>query len=80
MLADRLQERLVALRHNKLFEFFVIGVIIFSALIIGAKTYHISPQLMNLFELLDLAVTVFFLLEIIIRMRAERGLVNFFKK
>jgi voltage-gated sodium channel len=80
MLVTLIQERMVALRNNKLFESFVIGVILFSALIIGAKTYNISPGLLDLFKALDLVVTVFFLIEIIVRMVAERNLVAFFKK
>ncbi|PLY13326.1 MAG: ion transporter [Sedimenticola sp.] len=80
MSAVSLQNNLIAIRNNKIFELFVIGVIIFSALIIGAKTYHISPGWMSLFEALDLGVTLFFLVEIIIRMVAERGLKAFFTK
>ncbi len=77
---NRLQAQFVALRNNKIFETFVIGVIIFSALIIGAKTYHIDPALLQLFEYLDLGVTLFFLVEVIIRMIAERSLKAFFSK
>lgn len=74
------QNKLIAIRNNKLFEAFVIGVIIFSALLIGAKTYHISPSLLRLFEILDWAVTLFFLLEIVVRMIAEGSLKRFFKQ
>ena len=80
MSAASLQNRFITIRNNKLFEFFVIGVIIFSALIIGAKTYQISPTWMSVFEALDLGVTLFFLVEIIIRMIAEKGLKAFFSK
>ncbi len=37
--APLLQQKFLALRENKLFETFVIFVIVFSALLIGAKTY-----------------------------------------
>ncbi len=74
------QNRLVALRNNKLFEVFVISVIVFSALLIGAKTYHISPGLLRAFEILDWTVTLFFLLEIIIRMLAEGNFKRFFRQ
>ena len=80
MSALDLQDRLVKIRNNKLFETFVIAVIIFSALIIGVKTYHISPTWLTVFEALDFAVTLFFLIEIIIRMIAERSLKRFFTK
>ena len=75
-----IQERFVALRNNKLFETFVITVIIFSALIIGAKTYRVAPGVLEVFEVFDLAVTLFFLTEIIIRMVAEKSLKRFFTK
>jgi len=79
MSAASFQERLIAVRSNKLFETFVIGVIVFSALLIGAKTYHISPTLLKLFQILDWAVTLFFLVEIIVRMLAEGSFKRFFK-
>lgn len=77
---NQLQQRFVALRENKLFEAFVIAVIIFSALVIGAKTYDISSASMRVMAILDLGVTLFFLVEIIVRMIAEGSLVRFFKK
>jgi voltage-gated sodium channel len=74
------QERFVAIRSNKLFETFVIVVILVSALVIGAKTHQIGPGLLRLFEWLDLAVTLFFLAEIVIRMLAEGSLRRFFSQ
>ena len=78
--ASQLQASFLALRENKLFETFVIAVIIFSALVIGAKTYDISPTTMRVMKLFDLLVTLFFLLEIIVRMIAEGSIIRFFKK
>ncbi len=78
--ASQLQTRFLALRENKLFETFVIAVILFSALVIGAKTYDISSTTMRVMRLFDLLVTLFFLLEIIVRMIAEGSIVRFFKK
>ena len=78
--AISLQHRFLHLRENKLFETFVISIIILSALVIGAKTYQIEPWLMHLFVLLDYAITVFFLMEIIIRVIAETSLKEFFRK
>ncbi|WP_338043291.1 hypothetical protein [Oceanicoccus sagamiensis] len=37
------QNTFLKVRSNKAFEIFVVSVIIFSALVIGAKTYDISP-------------------------------------
>ncbi len=75
-----LRQRFVALRENKLFETFVIVVIVLSALVIGAKTYPISEPVARLFQLLDTGITLFFLLEIVVRMLAERRLRDFFKQ
>ena len=75
-----LQDRFVAVRNNKFFETFVIVVIVASALVIGAKTYQIDPSLARAFEIMDMGITLFFLVEIIIRMLAERSLLAFFRK
>ena len=75
-----LQERLVHLRENKIFETFVILVILVSALVIGAKTYAISPAALNALKFLDFAVTAIFLFEIVIRILAEKNLFRFFSK
>jgi len=74
------QARFVALRENKLFESFVIGVIIFSALVIGAKTYDLSPLTQRVIQVLDLAITLFFLAEIVVRFLAEGSVRRFFAK
>lgn len=76
---NRMQDRLERLRANKLFEAFVIAVIIASALLIGAKTYEESSRFDQLIYWLDLAVTLFFLFEILVRMAAEKRLLDFFR-
>ncbi|WP_296833241.1 ion transporter [Thiomicrospira sp.] len=70
----------MAIRDNKAFEWFVISVIVLSSVVIGAKTYDISPNVLNLLAFLDVTVTLFFLLEILVRMAAERRFWDFFKK
>ena len=67
------------IRHNKIFEWFVIGIIVFSALVIGVKTYPIPPFVNNLVIILDWLITVIFLIEIVIRFLAEPVKRNFFK-
>ena len=74
------QSRFEKLRSNKLFEGLVISIIVISALVIGAKTYEETTRIEQWLLYLDVAVTVFFLIEILIRMAAERNLVSFFKK
>lgn len=78
--ADMLQARFIKIRENKIFETVVISIILLSALVIGVKTYQISPAVLNVFKVMDTMITVFFLIEIIIRMIAERSLRNFFSK
>ncbi|MDQ6989303.1 MAG: ion transporter [Mariprofundaceae bacterium] len=73
------QNKLMQLRSNQIFEMTVIGIIIISALMIGASTYDMNPRWMALIHLLDTAITIFFLIEIIIRMLAEERFLNFFK-
>ena len=74
-----LQQRFNKLRSNKIFEIFVISIIIFSALVIGAKTYDISPEALWLIHLLDWFITFFFLTEIIVRFLGEEHKKDFFK-
>ena len=78
--ASSLQQRFIQLRENKLFETFVIGVILFSALLIGAKTYAIPARTLAVMHVLDWMITLFFLVEIIVRMIAEGSLRRFFTK
>ncbi|MEJ2592309.1 MAG: ion transporter [Candidatus Thiodiazotropha sp.] len=75
-----LQHRFERLRSNKLFEAFVIFVIVVSALLIGAKTYPIPAGAAQVLRILDLGITLFFLSEIVIRMVAEHSLKRFFSK
>lgn len=74
------QARFEKLRSNKFFEAAVIAIIVVSALVIGAKTYDETSQVEQWLLYLDIAVTIFFLIEILIRMAAERSLLDFFKK
>ena len=77
--ARKVQSKMSALHENKLFQAAVITIIIFSALVIGANTYDMSASGLRVLKILDLSVTVFFLIEILIRMAASRGLVAFFR-
>ena len=74
-----MQGRMVALHDNKLFQVTVIVIIVLSALVIGANTYDVSDTGKRVLKVLDLSVTVFFLIEILIRISASKGLKNFFR-
>lgn len=64
---------------NKLFEWSVVAVIIISALLIGAKTYRLSPLVEQMLFFADWAVTLFFLAEILARFIACEDKKYFFK-
>ncbi|WP_447926274.1 MULTISPECIES: ion transporter [unclassified Vreelandella] len=74
------QARFEQLRSNKIFETVVIAIIVISALVIGARTYDEVSRFEQWLGYLDVAVTVFFLVEVLIRMAAEPRLRDFFKK
>lgn len=74
------QNRFQQIRDNKAFELFVISVIIFSSLMIGIRTYELPGMVETTLIALDYAVTLFFVMEIIIRMAAEDRFRDFFKK
>lgn len=78
-LVFRFQRRLKKIDSSPLFQWSVISVIIVSALLIGAKTHNLSPTVMHAITLLDNAITVFFLFEIVIRFMATRKKRLFFK-
>jgi voltage-gated sodium channel len=75
----RWQNNFITLKNNRLFEFFVIGIIVFSALLIGIRTYDIPDIYIQILEILDTGVTIFFAIEISIRFLAEKNKADFFK-
>ena len=74
-----IQSNLFKLRSNKLFELSVVAVILLSALVIGAKTYSIQANVMVVIGWLDVAITVFFLLEISLRFLGDANKSRFFR-
>lgn len=80
MNTDGLQVFFWKIRSNKFFEGFVIFIIIVSALLIGAKTYDISPLMGRVISVADWGITLFFLSEIIIRFLGEEHKTAFFKR
>ena len=75
---SNLERRFYEIRNNKVFELFVIGIIIFSALMIGANSYEVSSTTLQFLSVLDVAITVIFLVEIIIRFIGEPNKKRFF--
>ena len=75
---QRIQTHAETIRDNKAFELFVVGVIILSALLVGAKTYSIPTPLVTLIHWQDIAVTLLFLFEIVVRFIADNNKRRFF--
>ena len=74
----RAQERLKKIDSSKIFQGIVIAVILLSALLIGAKTHNLSPNIIATLAMLDFAVTIFFVVEIVIRYLAFPNKKKFF--
>lgn len=77
-LMSPLQQRFYKIRNNKIFELFVISIIVFSALVIGAKSYQISDTGLQLVAALDWMITIIFCVEIVIRFLGEPDKKRFF--
>jgi len=75
----QLQKRFYTLRSNKAFELFVVAIIIFSALVIGVKTYEIPDSVHKVVRVLDWLITFIFLAEIMVRFIGEEHKKDFFK-
>ncbi len=73
------QRQLRKIDKSKVFQGIVIAVILLSALLIGAKTHNLSSNVVAILLLLDVAVTVFFAIEISIRYLACPKKKHFFK-
>ena len=67
------------LKDNRIFQFSVVVIIILNAILIGATTYKLDPIFLNTIHLLDYAITVFFVIEILIRFIGEKEKKNFLK-
>lgn len=78
---NNLKQKFFILRNNNYFEFFVVFVIILSAVAVGFRTYEesLNPEIFLYLSYLDYFITFVFLIEIVIRMFAERSIIDFFK-
>ncbi|WP_299808272.1 ion transporter [uncultured Shewanella sp.] len=73
-----LQSKLKLIDNSKVFQGFVIFVIVVSALSIGAHTYHLPAWMEQSLVVLDIGITVFFAIELVIRFLASDGPKRFF--
>lgn len=79
MQTGNLEQTFLRIRSNKIFETFIVAIIIFSALVIGVKTYNIPPAIERTIIILDWLITAIFLIEISIRFLGEERKRDFFK-
>lgn len=67
------------LKDNRIFQFSVVSIIILNAVLIGATTYELDPLFLETIHILDYGITVFFVIEILIRFIGEQKKSNFFR-
>jgi voltage-gated sodium channel len=75
--ASRLAQ-LQRIESSKIFQVAVISIIVLSALAIGAKTYELPPYVEQSLIVMDKAVTLFFLAEILLRFAVCQDKKRFF--
>ena len=74
-----MRENLFKLNSSRIFQFSVISIIILNAVTLGISTYELNSILKNTIQILDYGITVFFVIEILIRFISEPKKLNFFK-
>ena len=73
-------ERLALIKDSSIFQIVVTIVILLSSVIVGIGTYDFTDDLfLKSLAAMDLFITVFFVIEILIRFFAEKRKVDFFK-
>tara|TARA_Y100000590_G_C15659460_1_gene992009 strand:+ start:63 stop:752 length:690 start_codon:yes stop_codon:yes gene_type:complete len=70
---------LFKLNSSKIFQFIVISIIILNAITVGVSTYELNTYVKNSMQIFDYAITIFFVIEILIRFIGEPKKINFFK-
>ena len=67
------------LKESRIFQFIVVLIIIINAITIGVNTYNLSQFVRQTINYIDYSITIFFVIEILIRFIAEPKKLNFFK-
>ena len=67
------------IRNSSMFNTIVISVILASAFYAGVTTYDLPDNYEAALNFFDYSITVFFVIEILIRLMSEKNILNFFK-
>ena len=62
-----------------MFQFSVVSIIILNAITLGISTYEINLFIKKIIQILDYCITIFFVVEILIRFISQPNKINFFK-
>jgi len=74
-----IQKQIKLIKSSKIFQNIVTIVIIFSSILVGASTYNVDGAFIVIINILDYAITIFFIIEILIRFFSESKKQDFFK-
>ena len=70
---------LFKIKESSIFQFLVIFIIILNAITIGISTYDLNDYILKILSIFDYSITIFFVIEIIIRFIGEPNKKKFFK-
>ncbi len=74
------QSKLLKIRESTIFQVLVTVIILFSSVMVGVGTFDFDNSVaLNLLVGLDISITIFFVIEILIRFFAEKKKIVFFK-
>ena len=76
---NRFVDFFLKIRNSSIFNAIVIAVILASAFYSGVPTYDLPDDYEATLNFLDYGITIFFLVEILIRLMSEKPFYNFFK-
>ena len=75
-----MQEKLLEIKESRGFQFIVTAIILLSSIIVGVGTYEIVNEIfVRILLALDTFITIFFIVEILIRFFAEHRKLDFFR-
>ena len=74
-----MRKLLFKLNSSRIFQLSVISIIILNAVTLGISTYELNSLLKYTIQILDYAITIFFVIEILIRFISEQKKSDFFK-